>query len=152
METVVHEIRRASATLQLPPTAIRELPDAESREVYAAALNRFVSTGDRRWWWEAFREPGTSRIFEGAQGWKYIPRILPDPTELVWFIAEDDQLPQYPVFETTPEFASAIIGECYGFEYYLIAKDLNWLVCETHHNALWAVGTPVEQRLVASEA
>jgi hypothetical protein len=51
-----------------------------------------------------------------------MPQIVPNPDELVWFIAEDSHLPHYPVFETSPNVATQIIGGCYGFEYYLIAK------------------------------
>jgi hypothetical protein len=80
-------------------------------------------------------------------GWRRIPEIVPDPKESVWFIVEEDQLPHYPVFETTPKIACQIIAECYGFEFYLIAKNYDWLVCETHHGAIHAIGSPVEQRL-----
>ncbi len=60
---------------------------------------------------------------------------------------EDDQLPFYPVYEGTPEAIQAVIGECYGFEYYLVAKDLSWLICETHHDDMIAIGTEVEEHL-----
>jgi hypothetical protein len=152
MESVVQELRRAAVTLRLPASEIRELHNTEGGEVLAAVLSKFVASGDRRWWWEDFREIGTSRSFQKSDGWRFLPRIAPDPKELVWFIAEDDQLPQYPVFETTPETASALVGECYGFEYYLVAKNLRWLICENHHNVVYAVGEQVEQRLVASAA
>jgi len=125
-----------------------KLPQDESNRIYLAALHRFVGTDDRRWWWESFREPGASLAFASGDGWRKLPLIVPNPSERIWFIAEDDQLPQYPVFETSAEMASRIIGECYGFEYYLIAKDLSWLVCETHHNVLCAVGQAVEERLL----
>jgi hypothetical protein len=43
----------------------------------------------------------------------------------------------------SPENAVKIIGECFGFEYYLVAKDKSWLLCENHHNRVIGVGTPV---------
>ncbi len=147
METVIDEINAVVKTLGLGTDAFRQLPPVENERIYFAALHHFVSSGDRRWWWEDFRVPSTSVVFEAGDGWKYIPEIAPAPDELVWFIAEEDQLPHYPVFETTPRIASKIVGECYGFEFYLIAKNFNWLLCETHHNRVWAVGAKVEQRL-----
>jgi hypothetical protein len=148
METIVAEIERAVATLQLPSGAMEQLPPGQSEDVYFAALRHFVSSGDRRWWWEAFRNPGTSVAFEEGNGWRHIPTIVPNPHEAVWFIAEEDQLPHYPVFETTPHVASKVIGECYAFEYYVVAKDLSWLLCENHHNVMCAVGPSIEQRLL----
>jgi hypothetical protein len=152
METVIAEIERALATLRLPPETMRLLVPEQGEAVYLAALQQFVSSGDRRWWWEALRSPGASVSFEEGDGWRRIPRISPNPHESVWFIAEEDQLPYYPVFETTPQVASEIIGQCYGFEYYLVAKDLSWLLCESHHNVMYAVGPAIEQRLLASAA
>jgi hypothetical protein len=76
-----------------------------------------------------------------------MPKVAPNPDALVWLIAEEDQLPHYPVFETTPRIATKIIGECYGFEFYLIAKNFEWLLCETHHNNVFAIGSLVEERL-----
>jgi hypothetical protein len=148
METVIDEILRAVAELALAPDQFRQLPSEESEAVFLAALRKFVASGDRRWWWEDFRTPGTSLHFAAGDGWRHMTDFAPNPNENVWFIAEDDQLPHYPVFETTPRHAVEIIGECYGFEFYLVAKDLSWLLCETHHDVVYAVGQAVEKRLL----
>ena len=147
MATIVDEIEQAVDRLGLSSSSMRLLPPPQGEAVVLAALSHFVAGGDRRWWWESFREPGKSITFESGDGWRQVPKIAPNPNEPVWFIAEDDSLPRYPVFETTPEVASLVIGECYGFEYYLVGKDLSWLLCETHHNVICAVGAVVEARL-----
>ncbi|GAB4060894.1 DUF6756 family protein [Uliginosibacterium sediminicola] len=147
METVVDEIRSAVAILSLPQDAMRLLPGNQSLEVFNAALNRFVSGGDHAWWWESFREPGVFVQFRNGDGWKYLPHIAPNENEKIWFVAEESALPHYPVFETTPRIASEVISQCYAFEYYLIARDLSWLICETHHDVVFAIGPLVEQRL-----
>lgn len=147
METVIDEIQAAAKVLDLAPDELRLLPPVEGESVYLTSLQHFVSSGARRWWWEDFREPCTSVLFEAGDGWKLMPEIAPNPDESVWFIAEEDQLPICPVFETTPRIASKIIGECYGFEFYLISKSFDWLLCETHHNRVCAVGAAVEKRL-----
>jgi hypothetical protein len=148
MQTIIDEISRASARLGLDPSAMCLLPSSQSEAVFRAALDHFVASGDRQWWWEDFRVPGTSIAFEDGEGWKRIPKLAPSQSESVWLIAEDASLPHYPVFETTPEVASRIIGECDGFEYYLVAKDFSWLLCETHHNVIFAVGSVVEAKLL----
>jgi len=148
MQSIIQEIASAAERLDLDPAEIVLLPPEDSERIYWAALRRFVGSEDRRWWWEAFREPGVELPFVAGDGWRKLPNIVPSPSEPIWFIAEDDHLPQYPVFETSAEVAAKIIGECYGFEYYLVAKDLSWLVCETHHNVVCAVGAAVEGRLL----
>jgi hypothetical protein len=74
--------------------------------------------------------------------------VVTDASERVWFVAEDEQLPYFPVHETTPAIAQEVIGECYAFEYYPIAKDLSWLLCENHHDVLMALGD-LHDRLLA---
>lgn len=53
-----------------------------------------------------------------------------------------------PRLSAVSRHAIDLIGECHGFEYYLIVKDLSWLVYETHHDVVCAVGEAVEQRLL----
>ena len=146
METIIDEIQAAVKVLGLATDEFRLLPPAEGESVYLASLRHFVSS-DRRWWWEDFRKPATTVAFEAGDGWKFMPGIVPNPDESVWFIAEEDQLPFYPVFETTVRIATRIIGECYGFEYYFVSKKFDWLICETHHNKVCAVGVAIEERL-----
>jgi hypothetical protein len=148
MQSIVQEIASAVERLDLDPSEVVLLPQEDSGRIYASALQRFVGSADRRWWWEAFREPGVSLPFVDGDGWRKLPSIVPNASEPIWLIAEDDQLPQYPVFEMSADVAAKIIGECYGFEYYLVAKDLSWLVCETHHNVVCAIGAAVEGRLL----
>lgn len=147
MDFVTAEIERAIEKLGLPPEAMRRLPTVESEAVYFAALRHFVSSGDRVWWWEDFKEPAVSLVYEAGDAWRHLGDLVPDRNESVWFIAEDDHLPHYPVFETTPKVASSVLGECYAFEYYLIPKNFGWLVCENHHNVLLGIGAEVEWRL-----
>lgn len=148
METVVDEIRRAAATLALSVNELRELPEAESEAVFRAALGRFVASGDRYRWWEDFRSPGKSVHFPAGDGWRHLIEVAPNADEKVWFIVQEDSLSHYPVFETTTRHAVAVVGESYGFEFYLVAKNLSWLLCETHHDVVCAIGEAVEKRLL----
>ena len=145
MTTTRDEIDAAITKLELPPRVCRALPDAEGREIFQAALNTFVGGDDRRWWWEAFSDEAVGRKVK--DGWRLLTTLVPQPDGLVWFVAEDTDLPYYPVYETTPAAVEKIIGECFGFEYYLIAKDMGWLLCENHHDTLIGVGEPVASRL-----
>jgi hypothetical protein len=145
MWTTRAEIDRAVETLQLPESTFRAIANAEAVAVFDQALANFVEGGDRRWWWEAFI--GESVSIQVSDAWKLLSRVVPNVDDHVWFIAEDDTLPHYPVFDATPMAIERVIGSCFGFEYYLIAKDMTWLVCENHHDYLIAVGEPVVTRL-----
>src|SRR6187549_1962478 len=116
MASVVDEIGGAAARLGLPPDAMQRLRPAQGEAVFRAALDRFVASGDRQFWWEDFRQAGVRVDVADGSGWTRIADVAPSRDERVWFIAEDDSLPHYPVFATTPASAMAVIGECYGVE------------------------------------
>ena len=125
------------------------MPEHESRQLFDRFLRRFTGGVDARWWWEHFTDPVSVWRPEDGHGFERLTLIVPDPGERVWFVAEDDELDHYPVYEATVRSAQLVIGNCYGFEYYLIAKDLSWLLCENHHDTLTAVGDGVRERLDA---
>lgn len=151
-ETVRDEVEAARRTLGLTDDQLRLLPDDEGRQVFDAALAQFVRSGNRRWWWEDFRLPETSVRFADGSDYQLLSCIVPSPTERVWFIVEDDKKPFYPVYESDAATIEKVIGECYFFEYYVVAKDFRWLVCETHHNDMIAVGAQVQSRLLQCAA
>ena len=135
-------------SVNLSPKVVRALPDSEGEHIYRKALRHFVPDGEPRWWWEHFAS-STIVEFQAGGGWQHIPKFVPDSGERVWFIVEDDSLPFYPVYETTPSAISEIIPECYGFEYYIVQREFQWLLCETHHNSVIGVGSAVEEKLRA---
>ena len=147
METVREEIRRAIAALEIPDDAVRELCDDDARRVLDDALRAFVLGDNPQWWWESFNRPGVWASFAEGNGYQRISELVPDPDEEIRFVVEEDALAFYPVYQTSPRIAQAVIAECYAFEYYLIAKDLGWLLCENHHNCLIAIGEKVEAKL-----
>jgi hypothetical protein len=142
------EIDDARRQLRLSTEQLAEVEDGRARELTTAFLARFTGGEDVRWWWEYFPMPAAAVHFDDGKGFTRITAIVPDPDERIWFVTEDDQLPYFPVYETTPAIAQQVIGQCYGFEYYLIAKDLGWLLCENHHDTLFATGA-VHDRLLA---
>jgi hypothetical protein len=66
--------------------------------------------------------------------------IIPETNDKVWLMVEDDQEDFYPIYETRPEIIQELIGECFCFEYYIIDKNKDWLICENHHNRLIGIG------------
>jgi hypothetical protein len=145
MGTIIDEITQAKNTLKLDSGSCRLLSEKEARDILNSITSKFVNNANRRWWWEDFKAEGFSRKFEN--GFQRICELVPDPNETVLLICEEDQLNYFPVYEATPKTIQSVISECYGFEYYIVPKDLSWLLCENHHDMMIAVGSIVEERL-----
>ena len=128
MELVTTEIENALRVLSIPTNSFRLLPDDQGGMLYQELLAQFVTGGDRRWWWEAFSKPSSSKTFEDGNGFQKITELVPDPSETVWFVVEEDKLPFYPIYQATPAAIQQVIGECYSFEYYIIPKSKLWLL------------------------
>lgn len=144
---VTDEIGRAVELLQLAGT-VNRLPCAEAEDVNCQVLARFVDGNHLRWWWEAFAE-SQSVVFDDGLGYQRICMLVPDASERCWFIVESQASSPYPVYEASPEEVSSILGECSFFEYYIVSKDLSWLVCENHHGVVIGCGDPVGRRIKA---
>jgi hypothetical protein len=146
MSALKTQIRNAIEALALSPSVFKEIPDDKAEPIYRTALRHFVPKGEPQWWWEHFAS-ATAADFPNGTTWKHLTELVPNPSELVWFIVADTSLPFYPVYEGTTAAIREVIAECSGFEYYIVHPELNWLLCENHHNKLIAVGAPVEERL-----
>jgi len=142
MSEVIEEIENAIDLLKLN-LSVKRVTAGLEEVLFKELLDCFVEGGDRRWWWESFKESSKSILFENGLGFQELIDIVPDPDEVVWFVVEDDQSPFYPIYEASTLNIVKIIGECFAYEYYLIPKDKRWLICETHHNSIVGIGSEV---------
>ncbi len=139
MGEVINEVANAVKTLGLSENDIHLLGKQVGEKVFRDCLSHFVKSGDRRWWWEDFSFPYVA--YRGlVKPYEYLETIIPAGTERVWLVVEDIGEPYYPVFDISFQVIEPLIGECFGFEYYLIDKSKQWLLCENHHNVLYCVG------------
>jgi hypothetical protein len=143
MSQVLDEISTALKTLALESSVLRVNDECA---LYKKLLNHFVNGSDRRWWWESFKLESMTKSFDDGLGFNRLTAIVPDKDEIVWFMVEDDTLPNYPIFECSTLNAVKVIGECFAFEYYLIPKNLQWLLCENHHDTLIGIGNKLSFR------
>ena len=141
---VLDEVNKAITHLNLQD-AIRLVDD--NGELYLELLQHFVEGGDRRWWWESFKDESESITIEDGKGFERLGKIVPNSDEVVWLVVEDEQLPYYPIFECSVSDAVSVIGECFAFEYYLTPKSKKWLICENHHDYVIGVGCEITKRL-----
>ncbi len=146
-ETILDEIASAIETLGLSEKDCALLDDAKASGVRNRIAESFLSVPDSKWWWEHFKLDSVSIRCADQMGFKRLPELVPDADAPLFFVAEDSSLPFYPVYEASARVVSAIIGECYGFEYYLVPEDYAWLLCENHHDYLIGAGQPIMQGL-----
>jgi hypothetical protein len=129
-------------------------------EILVSVLNAFTSLGKRGlsyyWWWQHFK--ATRFSVQSPDAWRHLEEIiepLASPEETFWFIAEDDEGTKkhgnFWLFEGTTKAIVSVIGEMRAYEYYIVPKKLNWLLCETHHDVLIGVGDPIIKSMKATK-
>ena len=148
MSLVSKEIETAIKVHSLVENEFKKIEDSIASTLYFELLETFVKGGNRLWWWESFRKNAITIDPKDNKGYECIKQIVPDSKELVWFLAEEDELPFFPIYEGTTDAIVKVLGGCFAFEYYLIPKNKNWLLCENHHNEIIGVGETIENRMV----
>jgi hypothetical protein len=139
MGEIKEEISIAIKSLGLTSEDIIGLDYETGKKIFSECLNHFVKSGDRRWWWEDFKQYSFS-IDHYEKPFEHLNELIPDLNKKVWLMVEDDQEEYYPIYDCNPKIIKDLIGECVGFEYYIIAKDKKWLICENHHSRLIGAG------------
>lgn len=145
MGEVNQEISNAIKTLNFSDEQIKLLDFDSGKELYYELLDRFVISGDRRWWWEDFKIEDFDFV-DSEKPFEKLNEIIPDLNKKVWLMVEDDQEEYYPIYDCEPSIIGQIIGECFGFEYYVIDKNMDWLICENHHNRLIGLGQRLKDK------
>lgn len=102
--------------------------------------NAFLSNGKQSlskiWLWEELKTPYTP--LNEKDGWSLLKETLNNDF-LYWFIASDED-GKYWVMDGKGASIIRLIenGQC--FEYYIIDKKFNWMLCENHHGQIYAAG------------
>jgi hypothetical protein len=102
------------------------------------------------WWWEVLHEPTASlRV-------NYKPSLLGQllfPNERVWFVAENfgksKKQGSFWLYEGTVKAIIGVLEEAHDFEYYLVSKKYDWLLCKNHHDVIISSGEKIVQKLAS---
>lgn len=152
------EISEAAESLRLMPNDFKPVSLFKYEPILVSILDKFTTLGKRglsyAWLWEHFKEPSFS--FYSEDSWKQLAEIvepLVAPEETLWFVAEDErgtkQNGNFWLYEGKIKAIVSLLGEMTAFEYYLVPKKLDWLLCENHHAVFYGVGEPIIERLKA---
>ncbi|MPQ48266.1 hypothetical protein GCQ56_14780 [Marinifilum sp. N1E240] len=145
MGEVSQEILNAIRIFKSSAEQIKKLDSNSNKRVFHELLNYFVKSGDRRWWWEDFKQDSFDFV-DYEKPFEHLNDIIPDLTKNVWLMIEDDQEDFYPIYDCNPSIIGDIIGECFGFEYYVFDKNKEWVICENHHNRLIGIGQILQEK------
>ncbi|WP_309572335.1 DUF6756 family protein [Deinococcus sp.] len=151
MRTSVIEAIKA---LSINPDTLVAVRLTQYEVVLDKILETFTTLGQRGknnfWLWEHFR--GQKAVYSAGDGNNLdaLASLISD-AKRVWFLTEEWEgnkgKGNYWGFEGSPASIVNVIRELHHFEYYIVAKDFSWLVCENHHNTLIGVGELMCKRI-----
>jgi hypothetical protein len=140
-EEVERSIRELGLQDRLQP-----YPRADAKRLYDTLEARFSDKMGARWIWEHIRMPHSSRHFRDDRAYQRLSFVAPSSSEELLFFPGSDQ-DVVCAYRGTIDTITAVLADCFGFEYCITPVGMDWLVCENHHSVLIAVGEPVESRL-----
>jgi hypothetical protein len=105
------------------------------------------------WLWEHFR-PGTMGIMTDDEPLTQLTSLV-DTEEIVWLMLNEtvNLGDKFWFYQGTPSAIQQVLAECCHLdEIYLLSKKYRWLLCLDHHNVLYGIGAPMQERLLARGA
>jgi len=140
------DILQAARDVSVSADAFHVLSSGDAAAVVSRMLATFVDQPKRTWWWEGFVPPGVRRPSPDPIS-SFLQVLVPDAAECLFLLTTpDDEVPE-SVFSASAATIASVIDECYRFEFVVLHPSFSWLICESHHGVLYAVGEPVRTRL-----
>lgn len=129
--TLRDDITQAVGEAQVEGFSFVRLTQWES--ILDQIAERFLKRGGRDlesvWIWNEFREVVSST--QPANPIGYLRGQIESAADY-WFIASDEH-GKYWIADATGEAIVRTIEEMYCFEYYVVDRHLDWILCENHH-------------------
>ncbi|MDR2212928.1 MAG: hypothetical protein LBE21_04810 [Pseudomonadales bacterium] len=151
MDTIREQITKAAKALGIEDGMKLVAPHRYQAILERIMLNRTTlskSAVAAAWWWEALREPVA--YMNPPLDTLATLKALVNSDEPVWFVVEADSPKKqgnFWLYESTIEPICAVLQALPFVEYYVVARKMQWLICENHHNQLIASGEPMASKL-----
>ena len=113
------------------------------RRIAAKFLRNGLADAKYRWWWEHLKSPVSSALVYDPIS--TIQKLVPS-NESVFLIVEDDS-DKFWLYDGYIEEFRLVLEELYHFEYYVVSKKMEWLLCQNHHCYLIASGNQMAKSL-----
>ena len=143
-----HEIANATlSTEKFLATHLHELDYGRDNEIFKK-IYEHLSVLRESPAWNGFWRP---LISVPSSNWQIVlplSQLVPKKDEVVWFLVDLPLLSLWPVFEGKIGVIEKVANQCRLFEYYVISKDLTWVIAKNRHDELFADGDVVEKNLM----
>ena len=98
------------------------------------------------WWWEDLKGEQVAKAFPEDNGWTYLAQLV-DKNEKVWFVGcnSKNDATKFWLFQGYVEPIQKVLSEMYSFEYYLISRKYEWMLCENHHGVMIGLGSIMDR-------
>jgi hypothetical protein len=152
------EIEQARQRLQLSEQDFVPLPFTTNwakleENLYQVFCRLDHPTARPRWLWERFR-PGAVGLVCNDEPHTRLTSLV-EPEEVVWLVLNEtvNMGDKFWFYQGTPRAIGRVLAACsYLDEMYLVSKKYSWLLCLNHHDVLFGIGSPMQEKLVAQGA
>lgn len=147
-----NKVLEAARELGLGAESFRQVGAAQWEALLRRVFERFSTTSDTgvTWLWSHLKEQGVS--VKTDNGLRDISALCPANGN-VWLLVEDWDGTKvhghYWCFEGAYAAAVAVLSHCHAMEYYIIDRELRWMIVENHHDVLIGIGEPAESFLLS---
>lgn len=152
------EIEQARQRLQLAEQDFAPLPFTTNwkqleERIYHTFCQLQHPTARPLWLWEYFR-PGAVGVTSDDNPLTQLTSLV-DAEETVWLMLNETVNfgDKFWFYQGIPSAIRQVLAECYHLdEIYLISKKYAWLLALNHHDVLYGVGSPMQEKLLARGA
>lgn len=137
------ELRRDILSLVESTDGLRVLTAVESQAATDALRARHVNDPATIWWWTSLRPPTFRVSYGDADGLEVLRSYVPEQAT-VRLAATDDEQPPWLIVEGRIDALIEMLRELRIFEYWVAPVDGEWMVFDTHDNALIVAGALVD--------
>ncbi len=124
MWTVESELDEILANLNLSNDELVKCTPTESAEIQKKTMQLYAEDNPRSWWMGLVR-PHLSYDYDFPSD--HIVKHMPKREGRVWWIPETEK-ENLCVYDVNPEVISRVMEQTAQFEYYVVGKDLSWLM------------------------
>lgn len=118
---------------------VTQLDSSAASIFIRAAVDRFTTDRAPSRWWEALRRPLLMFDLPDVE----VGELLTDLIGTCILVPETGEI-RKPAYVLNISDVPRLLEACpVGFEYYLLGPDLEWIIIESNHNQLYAMGTLV---------
>lgn len=146
-----NKVLEAARELDLASEAFLQVGPGKWEPVLKSIFEKFANTSETgvTWLWQHLKDHGV--IAQTGNSLSYIGSLF-EPDSKVWVVFEDwDRTKKNGncgVFEGNYGAAIGVLTNMHDIEYYIVDRELNWMIMENHHDILIAVGEPAESRFL----